>query len=83
MQPARRTTTTSRDHSLNPICIQQYTNEFHATGNTLEGEVEPFLLRRGFLQRTPRGCVVTASAFAHLKVTPPEQKDDCDQGWLF
>ncbi len=34
--------------------------------DTLEDAVEPFLLRRGLLQRTPRGRVATPSAYAHL-----------------
>lgn len=39
--------------------------------DTLEDEVEPFLLRSGFIQRTPRGRVATALAFTHLKLAPP------------
>ena len=33
---------------------------------TVEDVYEPFLLKEGFLQRTPRGRVATAAAFAHL-----------------
>ena len=40
---------------------------------TLEDVYEPFLIQQGLLQRTPRGRVVTASAFAHLGVSPPAQ----------
>ena len=39
---------------------------------SLEDAYEPFLLQRGFLQRTPRGRVATASAYRHLGVAPPE-----------
>jgi len=38
---------------------------------TLEDVVEPFLLQRGFLQRTPRGRTVTAQAYHHMGVNPP------------
>lgn len=39
---------------------------------TLESAVEPFLLRQGLLQRTPRGRVATAAAYAHLgRSLPP------------
>jgi holliday junction DNA helicase RuvB len=34
--------------------------------DTIEDAVEPFLLRRGLLQRTPRGRVATPSAYEHL-----------------
>ena len=33
---------------------------------TVEDVYEPYLLKEGFLQRTPRGRVATAAAFAHL-----------------
>lgn len=34
--------------------------------DTIEDVVEPYLLRLGFLDRTPRGRVATASAYEHL-----------------
>lgn len=34
--------------------------------DTLEDAVEPFLLRCGLLQRTPRGRIATTGAYAHL-----------------
>lgn len=34
--------------------------------DTLEDEVEPFLLRCGFIQRTPRGRVITAAGLVHM-----------------
>ena len=38
---------------------------------TLEDAVEPFLLRSGLLQRTPRGRTVTAAAYRHLGRSEP------------
>lgn len=38
---------------------------------TVETVCEPFLLRSGFLARTPRGRIATAAAYAHLGVAPP------------
>lgn len=40
---------------------------------TLEDMVEPFLMQRGLLQRTPRGRMVTARAWEHLGLEPPPQ----------
>jgi Holliday junction DNA helicase RuvB len=37
--------------------------------DTVEDVYEPYLLQLGFLQRTPRGRVATASAYRHLGVT--------------
>ena len=37
---------------------------------TLEGVVEPYLLQLGFLQRTPRGRIVTEAGKAHLATGP-------------
>jgi len=38
--------------------------------DTLEDEVEPFLLRCGFIQRTPRGRVITPAGLTHLGQRP-------------
>ncbi|WP_117213579.1 Holliday junction branch migration DNA helicase RuvB [Allorhizocola rhizosphaerae] len=39
--------------------------------DTVEEVVEPFLVRAGYLARTPRGRVATASAWQHLGKNPP------------
>jgi Holliday junction DNA helicase RuvB len=39
--------------------------------DTLEDVYEPYLLKLGFLQRTPRGRVATARAYTHLGQPPP------------
>lgn len=38
---------------------------------TVEEVAEPFLVREGFLMRTPRGRVATRRAWQHLGLTPP------------
>ncbi|MCW2765345.1 MAG: ATP-dependent helicase RuvB [Nocardioides sp.] len=38
---------------------------------TVEEVAEPFLVRMGFLARTPRGRIATAAAWQHLGLTPP------------
>ncbi|MGH3441470.1 MAG: Holliday junction branch migration DNA helicase RuvB [Nitriliruptorales bacterium] len=40
--------------------------------DTIEEVVEPFLIQRGLVQRTPRGRVATAIAYEHVGVAPPE-----------
>jgi Holliday junction DNA helicase RuvB len=39
--------------------------------DTIEDVYEPYLLQRGFLQRTPRGRIATPHAFRHLGLEPP------------
>ncbi|MGH8978453.1 MAG: Holliday junction branch migration DNA helicase RuvB [Acidimicrobiia bacterium] len=46
------------------------------TPETVEDVYEPFLLQCGLIERTPRGRVATASAFAHLGLHAPERPDE-------
>jgi len=39
--------------------------------DAVEDVIEPFLLQQGFLQRTPRGRMATARAYAHLGLAAP------------
>jgi Holliday junction DNA helicase RuvB len=48
---------------------------------TVEEVAEPFLVRLGFLARTPRGRIATPAAWAHLGLTPP--RESVDEGTLF
>ena len=41
---------------------------------TLESVVEPYLLQLGFLQRPPRGRVVTAAGRGHLGWPDPQEQ---------
>jgi Holliday junction resolvasome RuvABC ATP-dependent DNA helicase subunit len=47
------------------------TNEERTEIETIESLAEPFLVRMGFLARTPRGRVATAAGWAHLGIKPP------------
>jgi Holliday junction DNA helicase RuvB len=38
---------------------------------TIESLAEPFLVRMGFLARTPRGRIATAAGWSHLGLKPP------------
>lgn len=54
--------------------------------DTLEDEVEPFLLRLGFIQRTPRGRTITAAGLHHLGLDASGSKappKTTEQGELF
>ena len=47
--------------------------------DTIEDVYEPFLMQRGFLQRTPRGRVATPQAYAHLGIALPQGLDAIQQ----
>ncbi|WP_321365678.1 Holliday junction branch migration DNA helicase RuvB [uncultured Desulfuromusa sp.] len=40
--------------------------------DTIEDVIEPYLIQQGFLNRTPRGRVVTESCFRHFQRTPAQ-----------
>lgn len=64
-----------------PTGVEAIAHTMSAAIDTLEDEVEPFLLRMGFIVRSPRGRVVTNSGFDHLGITPDEAGPQ--QGMLF
>ena len=41
--------------------------------DAVEDVIEPYLMQQGFIQRTPRGRVACAKAYAHLGLTAPPQ----------
>ncbi len=47
--------------------------------DTVETVAEPFLVREGFIVRTPRGRAASAAAWAHLGLTPPENASIASQ----
>lgn len=49
---------------------------------TIEDVYEPYLMRKGFVTRTPRGRCVTLKAYQHLGVNPP-QSANLNQPTLF
>ncbi len=51
-----------------PAGLRAIAHSMSVPPDTIEDEIEPFLLREGFLQRTPRGRVITAQGLAHLGI---------------
>jgi holliday junction DNA helicase RuvB len=64
-----------------PAGIQALAHSLNIPADTLEDEVEPFLLRLGFVLRTQRGRMITEAALAHLKLSIA--KPDDGQARLF
>jgi Holliday junction DNA helicase RuvB len=54
-----------------PVGVDALAASLGEPRDTLEGVVEPFLLQRGFILRTPRGRVATIKAARHLGIELP------------
>ncbi len=57
-----------------PAGVEAIAHTMNTSPDTLEDEVEPFLLRSEYLVRTPRGRVVTPLAYQHLQLPPPDRR---------
>ena len=56
-----------------PVGVDTIAAAISEPRDALEEIVEPFLLQQGFLQRTPRGRLLTPRAFQHLGLAVPQQ----------
>ncbi|NLI93612.1 MAG: Holliday junction branch migration DNA helicase RuvB [Peptococcaceae bacterium] len=54
-----------------PVGLETLAATVGEEAETLEDVVEPFLLQRGFLQRTPRGRTVTSQVYLHFGLPLP------------
>jgi Holliday junction DNA helicase RuvB len=59
-----------------PAGLEAIAHTMNASSDTLSDEVEPYLLRIEMVVRSPRGRVVTAKAYEHLQLPPPEREND-------
>ena len=55
-----------------PVGVQTLAAAFSEEPQTIEEVYEPFLMKKGFLERTPRGRMVTKRAYQHLDLNYPE-----------
>ncbi|MBN2984825.1 Holliday junction branch migration DNA helicase RuvB [Cohnella algarum] len=55
-----------------PVGLDTIAASIGEESQTIEDVYEPYLMQIGFLQRTPRGRVVTPSAYRHLGLPVPE-----------
>lgn len=59
-----------------PVGLSTLSVSLGEESDTLEDVVEPFLIQRGLVQRTPRGRTATTRAFEHLGLRPPRATGD-------
>ena len=57
-----------------PVGIETIAAALSEPRDAIEDIIEPFLLQQGFLQRTPRGRLLTPQAFRHLGLAEPKRE---------
>jgi Holliday junction DNA helicase RuvB len=65
-----------------PVGIETMAAALSEPRDAIEEIIEPFLIQRGFVQRTPRGRLLTPQAFRHLGLPEPK-RDPAAQFGLF
>jgi Holliday junction DNA helicase RuvB len=55
-----------------PVGVETLAAGLSEPRDALEEIVEPYLIQQGFIQRTPRGRMLTGQAFQHLGMTVPQ-----------
>lgn len=53
-----------------PVGLESLAAALNEDAGTLEDVVEPYLIQQGFVQRTPRGRLITAHAWRHFGLQP-------------
>jgi Holliday junction DNA helicase RuvB len=64
-----------------PVGVETLAAALSEPRDAIEEIIEPFLIQKGFLQRTPRGRLITGHAFKHLGLAEPTR--DPSQFGLF
>ena len=54
-----------------PVGVDTLAAALSEQRDAIEEVIEPYLIQRGLLQRTPRGRMLTATGFRHVGLTPP------------
>lgn len=59
-----------------PVGLNTIATAVSEDAGTIEEVYEPFLIKEGFLKRTPRGREATELAYKHLGITQPEREGE-------
>ena len=54
-----------------PVGVDNLAAAIGEARDTIEDVLEPYLIQQGYLQRTPRGRMATASTYRHFGLAPP------------
>jgi Holliday junction DNA helicase RuvB len=73
----------ARHYGGGPVGVETLSAALAEQRDTIEDVIEPYLIQEGFVQRTPRGRMLTLTSWSHLGLTPPagqERQLDLLQG---
>src|SRR5210317_2231879 len=59
-----------------PVGIETLSAALSESRDALEEVIEPYLLQKGLIQRTPRGRMLAQKAWTHLGMAPPRGQSD-------
>lgn len=62
-----------------PVGIDSLAAAISEERDTIEDVLEPYLIQQGFIQRTPRGRVITQFAYRHFGLEPSKSTEDLFQ----
>jgi Holliday junction DNA helicase RuvB len=71
----RYLTTIALHHGGGPVGVETVAAALSEPRDAIEEIIEPFLIQQGFVQRTPRGRVLTVHAFRHLGLAVPRRPE--------
>jgi Holliday junction DNA helicase RuvB len=77
----RYLTTIAENYGGGPVGVDTLAAALSEPRDAIEDIIEPFLIQKGFIQRTPRGRLLTSAAFKHLGLAEPPR--DASQFGLF
>ncbi len=72
----------AKDFNGGPVGASTLSAALSEPQEAIEDIIEPYLIQKGFVQRTPRGRVLTEHAFRHMGIEPPKGSAAA-QGSLF
>ena len=66
-----------------PVGVETLAASLSEPRDAIEDIIEPYLIQQGFLQRTPRGRMLTSRAFKHLGLAEPRREAPLSGADLF
>jgi Holliday junction DNA helicase RuvB len=78
----RYLTTIAMNYGGGPVGVETMAAALSEPRDAIEDIIEPYLIQCGYLQRTPRGRLLTSHAFRHLGIAEPS-RDAASQFGLF
>ena len=66
----------AESYSGGPVGVETLSAALSESRDSLEDVIEPYLLQKGLIQRTPHGRMLAPAAWAHLGLAPPKSQTD-------